>query len=144
VFLFVKKKRKFQDIDYDISDRNLRVKPFIAVLISYALGTITLFYIDAPVLIKGLMFCYFLNGLIMFLITLFWKISIHTSGITGPLTIFIYEFGIIYAPLLLIVVPVGWMRIKLKKHLPSQVIAGAVLTIILTLLQLKYIIIPYF
>ncbi len=144
VFLFVKKRRKFQDIDYDLSDRSLRIKPFIIIIISYAIGTITLFYINAPVLIKSLMFCYLSNGLIMFLITLFWKISIHTSGITGPLTIFIYKFGIIYAPLLLIAIPVGLIRIKLKKHLPSQVIAGAVLTIILTWLQLKYIIIPFF
>ncbi|MCK4729756.1 MAG: PAP2 family protein [Candidatus Aenigmarchaeota archaeon] len=144
VVLFVKKRKKFQDIDYDISDRSLRIKPFLAVITSYAIGIVALFSINAPVLVKGLMFCYFLNGLIMFLITLFWKISIHTSGITGPLTLLIYEFGIIYSPLLLIAIPVGWMRIKLKKHLPSQVIAGAVLTIILTWLQIVYIIVPFF
>ncbi len=144
VFLFVKRRKKFQEIDYDISDRSLRIKPFLVVISSYAMGTVALFYINAPVLIKGLMFCYFLNGFIMFLITLFWKISIHTSGITGPLTLLVYEFGIIYAPLLLIAVPVGWMRIKLKKHLPSQVIAGAILTIILTWLQIVYIIVPFF
>ena len=101
IFYFVKRKRKTQPIDYDLSNRKFRTKPFMAAIMSYCAGAIILFLLDAPILVKGLMFCYMVNGLIALFITLFWKISIHACGITGPLTILVYELGIIYLPLLL-------------------------------------------
>lgn len=144
IFLFVRKRRKIYQIDYDISNKSLRTKPFVVVIVSYAIGTAILFLLNAPVLVKGLMFCYFTNSLVMLFITLFWKISIHASGITGPLTVLIYKLGIIYSPLFLIVVPVGLVRIKLGKHTTLQIISGALLAILITWLQIVFIINPLF
>lgn len=146
IFIFVSEERKIHHlpIDYDISDRKYRVKPFFVCIMSYGIGTLVLFFLNAPILVKGLMFCYFINGFVVMLITLFWKISVHTSGITGPLTVLIYKLGVFYLPLYLIVVPVALARIRLKEHSPLQVTAGALLIILTTWLQLVYIIIPYF
>lgn len=146
IYLFVNEKRKTNHdyLSYDISDKNLRFKPFTVSIISYLLGTTTLFILGAPTLIKGLMFCYLANAIIVMAITFYWKISVHTAGIAGPLTVLVYKLGVLYLPIYLIVLPVGIARIKLKEHSPLQVVAGALLIILTTWIQLNYIIVPYF
>ncbi len=146
IYFFVNKERKSNHyhLSYNIPIKNLRFKPFTVSIISYGLGLLSLFLFDAPVLIKGLMFCYLINAIMVMFITFYWKISVHTSGITGPLTVLIYKLGIFYLPLYLIVLLVGIARIKLKEHSPLQVIVGALLIILTTWLQLNFIIVPYF
>ncbi len=129
---------------YDLPIRKQRYKPYLIAIISYIFGAVFLFSIGAPLAIKGLMFCYITNTIVMACINFRWKISAHASGITGPLTILIYFFGWFFAPLWLIVIPVGYIRIKLERHTIMQVTAGALLTIIITWLQAAYIIVPYF
>jgi len=73
----------------------------------------------------------------MMLINLKWKISIHASGITGPATFLFYSFGMIAIPFFLLVLPVGWARLRLNAHTPAQVLAGATLTVAITWIQLK-------
>lgn len=125
--------------DFYASDRQARMLPFIGALTSYLLGTFTLIAVRATPIIVATMFCYFGNSLIMMLITFRWKISIHASGITGPATVLIYYLGLRWLPFLLLVVPVGWARIRLGAHTLGQVSAGAVLTIATTWLQLELI-----
>jgi len=146
ILFFIEKEWKIHHvrIDYDFSDRKYRIKPLIVAVLSYGFGTLLLFLLDTPSLIKGLMFCYFINTLIITIITLFWKISVHTAGITGPLTILIYKLGAFYLPLYLLVIPVGLARIKLKEHTFVQVVSGALLIIFTTWLQIIFIINPMF
>ena len=72
----------------------------------------------------------------MIIITLRWKISIHASGITGPTTVLIYSTGITGSLLSILLIPVGWARVKLNAHTWSQFLAGAFVTAITTWLQL--------
>lgn len=90
----------------------------------------------APREIIALMACYSVNTLVMMLISLKWKISIHASGISGPFTFLVYVLGTVFLPLYLLILPVGWARIELRAHSLSQVLAGFLLTILLTWLQL--------
>ena len=46
IFYFVKKRKKTQQIDYDLSDKRFRTKPFIASIMSYSAGTIILFLLN--------------------------------------------------------------------------------------------------
>ena len=59
------------------------------------------------------------------LVTLAWKISIHTAVVAGAVVILVLVFG----PLLLLLVPlvglVSWARVELSDHSPAQVAAGA-------------------
>lgn len=123
--------------DIYASKRESRAIPFVGAMLSYLLGAIALLLGGAPSIITAVMLCYLGNSLIMMLISLKWKISIHASGITGPATALAYSLGIWALPFLGLVIPVGWARIKLKAHTLAQVTAGALLTIVTTWLQLE-------
>lgn len=123
--------------DYYASNRETRLIPFAGATLSYILGTLTLFVTRGPSIMTALMFCYFSNTLTMMVINFHWKISIHASGITGPTTAVVYELGPNMVPLFLLLVPVAWARLELKAHSFQQVLAGALLTIAITWLQLE-------
>lgn len=119
------------------SDRESRLIPFAGAMLSYLVGTVTLFLTRAPAIMTALMFCYFSNTSTMMVINFRWKISIHASGITGPTTAMVYDLGPHVVPVFLLLVPVAWARLELKAHSLQQVLAGALLTIAITWLQLE-------
>jgi hypothetical protein len=122
--------------DIYASERESRTVPFLAAMLSYLLGAVALLAVEAPPIITAVMLCYLGNSLVMTLITLKWKISVHTSGIAGPATALTYSLGIGALFFLGLVIPVGWARIKLRAYTPAQVLAGALVTIATTWLQL--------
>lgn len=72
----------------------------------------------------------------MLLFTTKWKISVHTTGLSGPVAALILLlgpigslFGILY-PILI------WSRVFLKKHTLSQAISGGVQGFFLTVLEM--------
>jgi membrane-associated phospholipid phosphatase len=124
--------------DFFASVRRTRTKPFVGVITSYLIGLVALALLHAPRSLVALMACYIVNSLVMLAITQFWKISIHASGVAGPATFLIHQHGAYMLPFLALLLPVGWARIKLKAHSVNQVAAGALLTIILTLVQAEF------
>jgi sulfopyruvate decarboxylase TPP-binding subunit len=84
------------------------------------------------------MACYIVNGLVLLVITLKWKISIHTSGITSPVTALVYLLGTRMLPLFMLFLPVAWARLELKAHDKKQITAGAVISSVLTWLQMAF------
>jgi membrane-associated phospholipid phosphatase len=134
VFYMVKK-----DVIPDIyaSERRTRMKPLISAVASQLIGVATLIILQGPQVFVSLMSCYVVNSVAMTVITQVWKISIHASGITAAATFLVYHLGPIMFPFFMLVLPVGWARIKLKAHNLKQIIAGSVLTIILVSLQLN-------
>lgn len=123
----------------DLSMRINRNYPFIIAITSYLIGTVILLLVNAPLITTILMFCYFSNTLIMFLINLHWKISVHAMGVSGPTTVLIFVFGYLGSILGLILPVVMWSRMYLKKHTISQVIMGAFLGFVLTAVQVSFI-----
>ncbi len=130
------KRIKNENTQYDLPNKDDRKIPFIFAIISYLTGAIILYFLNAPLIIIGLMFCYFSNTLIVFFINLFWKISIHSMGVAGPTTALIYAVGPIGSIYALILPIVMWSRTYLKMHTMPQVIMGAFLGFILTTVQL--------
>ncbi len=124
--------------DFYAYDRGTRFIPFLWTTLFYLMGVISLFLVNAPPIVTALMACYFVNGIVLLLVTMKWKISIHASGITGPFTALIYLLGATMLPLLLIVIPVAWARIELKAHTMTQVMAGAILSCLLTWFQMGF------
>lgn len=123
--------------DIYASDRETRTKPFIGAIASYIIGAITLVFVHAPQILVFLMVCYFVNSFVMMIITRIWKISIHVSGVAGPATFLVHQFGVTMLPFFMLLLPTAWARIKLGAHNLSQVMAGALLTIGLTFVQLE-------
>ena len=91
----------------DILVREQRLNPLLVGAVSYGLGFGALRLLDAPALVQGLMFCYATNTLLVVLITRWWKVSVHTTAASGPLVPLIMRFGVVAAPLLLLVPLVG-------------------------------------
>lgn len=123
--------------DFDVSNRRERTRPFIGAAASYLAGSGALLLLRAPTIIITLMLCYACNTIIMLVITLRWKISVHASGVAGPATALVYSMGAWAAVFFILLIPVGWARVQLKAHTPWQVLAGALVTAIATWLQLK-------
>lgn len=118
-------------------DRKTRFKPFLGAVLCYLLGLLSLVAASAPLMVSVLMAGYLINTVIMMLITLRWKISIHASGVAGPATFLIYAFGIQFWWTWLLIIPVGWARLRLRAHTQGQVVIGFFLTVALTYLQLR-------
>lgn len=133
--VWIKKRR----IEPDIPQKEDRIYPLSMIILVNLLGVIILYFLGAPPLITALMFFYFSNTLIVLFISFYWKISIHCMGISGPATALTYAFGLPGVVFSLILIPVMWSRVHLKRHTPSQVLVGALLGFILTAIQFKII-----
>ncbi|MGF7117286.1 phosphatase PAP2 family protein [Methanobacterium oryzae] len=140
VLFLLKNRSNGKEIDMDIPERADRHYPLLLVILTYIIGTIVLYTLNAPAITTVLMFCYFSNTLILFFINLYWKISIHAMGVAGPSVALIYVFGLPGLIFSLIIPLVMWSRLYLKKHTFFQVIIGALLGVILTALQIHYLI----
>jgi len=124
--------------DIYASDRASRMEPILWAMASYLFGVTALLTFNAPFVVTALMACYFVNALIMLIITLKWKISIHAVGVSGPITALVYQLGMKMIPFFLLMLPVAWARLELKAHNKKQVAAGAILSSLLTWFQMIF------
>lgn len=122
--------------DIDISKRSARFTPLIVGIISYFIGFLIAYLLNVDNFLILLLLCYATNTGVVLLFTLKWKISVHTTALSGPVAALILLlgpigalFGIIY-PILI------WSRVLLKKHTLAQAIAGGVQGFFLTVVEM--------
>jgi len=132
--LILQSKGKIHTIEID--RREKRVTPLLLGVLHFIIGYFILRFLKAPPLVSGLMFCYATNTFIVVLITLYWKISLHAIGVSGPFAALVFQCGWQVWPLGLIIPLVGISRIILKKHTIMQVIAGTMIGLLSTGLQI--------
>ncbi len=118
--------------DMDVTRRSERLKPFLFGLSSATLGLVMLIATNAPRNLQNIMLVTIVCGLIFMIITLWWKISIHASSLSGAVTFVVMLYGTQTLPLFSLVILVGWSRVVLRRHTLGQVIAGSVLGAALT------------
>jgi membrane-associated phospholipid phosphatase len=123
--------------DIYASRRESRLFPFMGAILSYLVGALGLRWIAAPSIVTALMLCYLGNSVILMVISCRWKISVHASGIAGPGTVLLFAVGAGALPFFILLLPVGWARIRLGAHTTGQVFVGALLTIGTTWIQLS-------
>jgi membrane-associated phospholipid phosphatase len=123
--------------DLNVSERSERTIPFAGAILSYTVGGIALWLLRAPPTVTALMLCYAGNTVLMLLITFRWKISVHASGIAGPVTVLTEVLGAWASIFFALLIPVAWARLTLRAHTPTQILAGALVTILATWLQLR-------
>lgn len=133
--------------DLKLENRKQRVTPFLFVTCFYGI-TAYMFYTKLN--INNLIFLIFATTtlllLILTLITLFWKISIHGAGIGGTMGFilalsFAYHiphFAIVFAVMMIIAGMIAYARLSLNSHTPFQVYSGVFLGIILCFTSLYY------
>jgi membrane-associated phospholipid phosphatase len=121
----------------DITIREQRINPLSIGAASYFIGFILLKIVGAPNIIQGLMFCYATNTLLVVLITNWWKVSVHTTAISGPLVALAYQFGNVVFPFFALIPLVGVSRFILKRHSFAQIFVGAIIGVLLTAWQIR-------
>ena len=112
--------------------RHERPWPMVMALGITIVGLTVLWLLGAPRLLLILLISTLVGGVIALLITLRWKISIHAGGAAGAATVMALLYGVQALPLLIGVALIGWSRVALGKHTWPQVLAGAALSILIT------------
>jgi membrane-associated phospholipid phosphatase len=116
--------------DKNISLREQRIR-FAGVAIgSILLGLVVLLAFDAPAELVALQASIAVGVACGWVITLWWKISVHAAIAAGAATVLLLVFG----PALLVVWPlvavVAWSRVQVGDHTPAEVLAGVVLGVV--------------
>jgi membrane-associated phospholipid phosphatase len=123
---------RVRNLDLDL--RNERPWPMLMALGITVVGLGVLWALGAPRLLLILLLASLVGGTIALLITLRWKISIHAGGAAGAATVMALLYGAQALPLLVGVALIGWSRVVLGKHTWLQVVAGAAISIVITIL----------
>jgi hypothetical protein len=110
--------------DFEVYNRRQRYSLYVFTASLLGGFILAMWIWGAPylmLLIAGIML---LQGVLMFLVNLFWKISAHSAGITNFSIILIFLFGVTAAPIFVLVPLVAWARIRLRRHTLTQTLAG--------------------
>ncbi|MGW9425555.1 hypothetical protein ACWGSU_30095 [Streptomyces koyangensis] len=113
--------------DKHVKVRSQRWVPLSATLASVFVGTALLALLDAPQEVLALVFAMIAGLLLTMLVTIWWKVSVHTavaSGVVSILAVATSLWALLgYAG----VAAIAWSRASLRDHTPAQTVAGAVL-----------------
>ena len=113
---------------------------FILAVVGYLSGIILSFALKGPVIVQKIFAAYVASGGILALINKFikFKASGHACGISGPITLLYYFLGGPVLCLYLILPIVFWARISLGRHSFKELIAGAGVGILSTIIALSF------
>ncbi len=116
--------------DLDVQRRKERLSPMLFALGCSGGATLLLTVAGAPAPLP--LAAAGLWGLfaLIFLITLYWKISVHSAMASAISLILLWLTGN-PLPLLLLVPTVAWSRVQLRRHTVPQVVAGTLLSLAL-------------
>lgn len=112
--------------DWDTTKRSQRIRLYGFAVAVHAVG-VTLAVVLGKIVLSKILFSFWLLALIFCIITLRWKISLHTGVAAAAATFLWLSFGSGWAVLYLVVLLVGWARVKMGKHTAVQAAAGAVI-----------------
>lgn len=128
--------RRGEITDFHMQVRQERLKPMGMGLATAVLGWLLLLRLAAPPLPLALATANLAQSLLYLLITLRWKISIHTAVAAGLATLTWHLWGSTALPLLAGVPLVAWSRIYLRRHTLGQTVAGTAVGAVVFLLAL--------
>ncbi len=123
--------------DLDVSRRSERAGPFLFGIISVTIGWLVLALMNGPKNLQTVLIITAVSGILMMLITLRWKISIHASSLGGAATMLIVLYGAVMLPLFVLLALVSWSRVALRRHTIAQVVAGSLASIAISVVILK-------
>jgi len=118
--------------DIHLSVHSERKIPFMITAISSTAGALALFGIGAAKPVVVMMTAYAVNAITVALLTLFWKVSIHTALYSSVITVLVILLGAWYGWLYLLLVPLAWSRIYRHRHSVGQVVGGAIIAFVST------------
>jgi|WetSurMetagenome_2_1015567.scaffolds.fasta_scaffold194901_2 hypothetical protein len=135
VFWLVKKKVVS---DFHIPIRSQRIRPMIFMLVTSAIAVYLLILLHTPRFVLILSLAAVGQLIIIFVITLKWKISGHTAAVSTFSALCWLLYGSLAGFVFFLIPIVIWSRLRLQRHTPLQTLAGTVLGL-LTLVAIIYI-----
>lgn len=124
--------RKQRLTDMHVRLRTQRTVPFVAALASACAGLVLLQWAQAPAQLLALAAVYLANGLMLALISLRWKISVHAAVYTAGL-MSLWALGYLPALWALGLLPlVMWARVRRHRHTWPQGLVPVALSLLLT------------
>jgi membrane-associated phospholipid phosphatase len=119
--------RRGRFTDHHVGVRQQRALPMLMGIASVLIGLGLLVVFRAPRQLVALVAAMTVGLSVSLLVTLWWKVSVHTAVAAGAAVVLVLVFG----PALLAVWPlvglIGWSRVTLGDHTPAQVVVGALL-----------------
>jgi membrane-associated phospholipid phosphatase len=115
-----------QITDIHIRLREQRRRPLLVTLICAGVGWLVLVVGAAPAGMTTVAATLWLQVVVIFFVTLRWKISVHTAAAAGGATLIWTLLGTAL-PFLLVVPLIAWSRVRLRHHTLPQTLAGALL-----------------
>lgn len=113
--------------DRHLGVRQQRLVVMVFIIASVLAGTILMSVLGAPQAMVALIAAMVTTLLVLMVITVVWKVSVHAAVSSGSVLILALGYG----PWLLLAYPlvalVGWSRVALRDHTAAQVAAGTVL-----------------
>jgi len=113
--------------DHHVGIRQQRPMPLLVGIASVLIGLWLLTAWSAPRDLVALVGAMTVGLVVSLLVTLGWKISIHTAVAAGAAVILVLVFGPPLLALSPVVGLIGWSRVEIGDHTPAQVAMGAVL-----------------
>ncbi len=125
--------------DWHVSDRRQRLSPLLVIsaLIFGSLPAVLLYLLDGPPFLLAAATAALALIVVNLLITTFWKISQHVSGIALVATLLTLSYGAAAASVLLLVPLVAWARVRIGAHTVMQTLAGGVTGTTVCILTLR-------
>ena len=124
--------------DYNITFREQRFLPLLVMVGVNLVGYEVMDQLDAPRIFTGILLFNAVNTVLILLITLQWKISIHLLTLASSIALIYLQFGVVAFWLLLLVPVLIWARIYLKAHTFMQTLVGAFIGFLTMYAELKW------
>lgn len=137
VVMIVRDARKGK-VDLNVQDQSKRPIYFVYAMASHLTGSLIAYFLGEKFLF-GFILSYFFVTLAIVIGNFFTKVSVHTSGITGPVTFLLLYIDPILGILYLLVIPVIWARIKLRAHTPIQTVLGIAISVPVTAIVFYFV-----
>lgn len=112
--------------DVDVQLRKQRAQPLLITILCTGVAWLVLALAGAPTEMTLVAGAIWFQVVVIFAITLRWKISVHSATAAGAATMVWALLGT-PVPLLLVVPLVAWSRVRLRRHTVVQTVAGALL-----------------
>jgi membrane-associated phospholipid phosphatase len=116
--------------DRNISLREQRIRFAAVAIASILTGLAVLAAFDAPAEMVALQASIAAGVACGWVITLWWKISVHAAIAAGAATVLLLVFGLALLVVWPLVALIAWSRVQVGDHTPAQVLAGIALGIV--------------
>ena len=118
--------RKKEIHDWDIRRRKERIPVYAFALITQIAG-IGMALLTGRIPVAQILLIFWIVGLLFFLITLYWKVSVHAGVNAALATFLVMILGVEFFWLYIVLLPVGWARVSQGNHTVREFTAGALL-----------------